>query len=88
MKKNYEQLGLKPNLIIGNALNVMSKLSDKYTVAYVDPPYASGIYQETVEKLQNLADFIILEHPADMQSECEGIIKRKKYGDKMITYIK
>lgn len=88
LKKNYEQLGLKPNLIIGNALNVMSKLSDKYTVAYVDPPYASGIYQETVEKLQNLANFIILEHPADMQTVFEGIIKRKKYGDKMITYIK
>ena len=66
----------------------MSKLSDRYTVAYVDPPYASAIYQETVKRLQNLANFIILEHPADMQMEFEGIIKRKKYGDKMITYIK
>ena len=33
LKKNYENLGLKPDLIVGNALNLIPKLQSKYDVA-------------------------------------------------------
>ena len=88
LKKNYENLGLKPNLIIGNALSLIPKLQSKYDVAYVDPPYSAGIYEETLVALQGRADIIILEHPVNMECFFENIIKQKKYGDKYLTYIK
>ena len=88
LKKNYENLGLKPNLIIGNALSLIPKLQSKYDVAYVDPPYSAGIYEETLVALQGRADIIILEHPVNMECFFENIIKQKKYCDKYLTYIK
>lgn len=88
IKKNYEALNLKPDLILGNALGVIPKLSLKYDVAYVDPPYAADIYEETLELLKNKAEIIILEHPSTLKFEIEGIIKEKEYGDKTITYIR
>lgn len=87
IKKNYEQLGIKPNLIIGNALNIIPKLTQKYTVAYVDPPYASGIYEDVYEQLKDVANIIVLEHPEKLKLEIVDITKQKKYGDKIITYI-
>ena len=88
IRKNYETLKLKPDLILGNALNILPKLDSKYNVAYVDPPYAAGIYEETFEKLQNKAEIIILEHPSALKFDIENIIKQKEYGDKTITYIR
>lgn len=88
IKKNYENLGLKPNLIIGNALTLIPKLSMKYDVAYVDPPYSAGIYHDTVAVLKDFANIIILEHPINMECSFENIFKQKKYGDKLLTYIK
>ncbi len=88
IKKNYEQLKLKPDLIIGNSLNIIPKLNKKYNVAYVDPPYASGIYEEITGALKNTAEIIILEHPTSIKFDFENIIKQKQYGDKTITYIK
>lgn len=88
LKKNYENLGLKPNLIIGNALSLIPKLQSKYDVAYVDPPYSAGIYEETLVALQGRADIITLEHPVNMECSFVNIIKQKKYGDKYLTYIK
>lgn len=88
LKKNYENLGLKPDLIVGNALNLIPKLQSKYDVAYVDPPYSAGIYEDTLIALQGRADIIILEHPVNMECSFENLIKQKKYGDKYLTYIK
>ena len=88
IRKNYETLKLKPDLILSNALNILPKLDSKYNVAYVDPPYAARIYEETLEKLQNKAEIIILEHPSVLKFDIENIIKQKEYGDKTITYIR
>lgn len=88
IKKNYETLGIKPELIIGNSLNVLQRLDNTYTVAYVDPPYSAGIYEETVSRLKDMSELIILEHPADMECPFDEIVKQKKYGDKLLTYIK
>lgn len=88
LKNNYVSLGLKPDLIVGNAINLIPKLSKKYDVAYVDPPYTAGIYDTTLQVLQGHVDIIILEHPSDMECSYDNIIKQKRYGDKLLTYIR
>jgi len=87
LKRNYEQLGINADIILGNALNILPKLDKKYTIAYVDPPYQSGIYEDILKLLEDKARFIILEHPSNIKFDFDNIVKQKKYGDKTITYI-
>ena len=88
IKSNFSNIGVECNLILGDSLKMISKLENKYTVAYVDPPYQSGLYREVVEKLEHICEFIVLEHPTNIEIDFDNIIKQKKYGDKIITYIK
>jgi len=88
IKKNYSNLNLKPNLFIGDSLKLVDKLPEKHTVAYVDPPYFSGLYEDIMQKLSEHCDIIILERNQDVNISDYDVIKEKKYGDKIITYIK
>lgn len=88
IKKNYSNINLKPNLFVGDSLKLIDKLSEKYTVGYVDPPYFSGLYEDVMEKLSEKCEYIILERNQDVDILDYNVIKEKKYGDKIITYIK
>jgi len=87
IKNNYKSLGLKADLYIGDSLKLIKKLTDKYNVIYIDPPYMSGIYEQCLNVI-NTADLIILEHVTDVDTSNYEIIKQKKYGDKYITFLK
>lgn len=84
LKKNYETLGLKPNLTISDALKY--KTLQNFDVIYIDPPYYAGIYEQII---QNLPKFkiCIIEHPKTVEISISGIIKQKNYGDKMLTFL-
>lgn len=92
LKENYEKLGVNPNIKIGDSLK--QKITDKFDVIYIDPPYFSGIYDKALEKIKNdnlLAEdgIVILEHVADVQWENLdfSLIKQKKYSGKTITFL-
>lgn len=92
LKENYEKLGVKPNVKIGDSLK--QKITDKFDVIYLDPPYFSGIYEKALEKIKKdslLAKdgIVILEHVADVQwNNLEfKLIKQKKYSGKNITFL-
>lgn len=94
LKENYENIKLKPNLIIGDSLKVLPKLSEKFDVIYIDPPYYSGIYEECLKKISensllNSDGIVILEHVAEVDWEESGfeLIKQKKYGAKRVTFL-
>lgn len=94
LKENYENIKLKPNLVIGDSLKVLPKLSEKFDVIYIDPPYYSGIYEECLKKISensllNFDGIVILEHVAEVNWEESGfeLIKQKKYGDKFVTFL-
>ena len=86
IKKNYGSLGLKPNLVIGDSLKIMSKNDEFFDVIYIDPPYQSGIY-EKVLKLAN-GGIIIVEHSQEVDFTGFELIKQKTYGSTKVTYLK
>ena len=87
LKKNYALFNETPELVIGNAISVLTKLDRKFDVAFVDPPYESGLYEEVINRLLDIAEVIVVEHPTNLELNIEGIKKQKKYGDKFISYI-
>ena len=89
IKSNFKKYDNSLELIVGDSLKVATKIEKKFDVIYIDPPYYSGIYEQSLEAIKNIrAKIIILEHVTDVDFKSYEIIKQKKYGDKFITYIK
>lgn len=94
LKENYSKIKIEPNLILGDSLKIMPKIKEKFDVIYIDPPYFSGIYEESLKKIKensllNPDGIVILEHVTEINWEELGfkLIKQKKYSDKFITYL-
>lgn len=95
IKENYKRLGLEPNLVFGDSLKVLKKFNQKFDVIYIDPPYFSGIYEQSLKlikekELFNPSGIIILEHVIEINPQDFGFekIKEKTYSNKKITFIK
>lgn len=90
IKSNFKQYEKDNNikLILGDSLKVCTKLNQKFDVIYIDPPYFSGIYEDSLKAVQNICNnIIILEHVTEIDLTDFEIIKQKKYGDKFITFL-
>lgn len=92
IKSNFSKYEKKHNikLIFGDSLKIVPKFNDKFDVIYIDPPYFSGIYEDSITAVQNISSgLVILEHVTDFDIPKDfEIIKRKKYGEKFITFLK
>ena len=92
LKKNYASLGLKPNCYVGDSIKVVPKIEKTFDVIYIDPPYASDLYEKSLQIIKTcnlLKDkgIIILEHSKPLDF-CEfELIKKKIYSQKMVTYL-
>lgn len=86
IKKNYENLGIIPNLKIGDSLKLIEKTDIFFDIAYVDPPYASGIYEKVFGLLDGKAKIIIAEHSEQLNIENFTLIKTKNYGGKALSF--
>ena len=87
LKKNYETLGLKPDLKIGDSLKLLKQNSDDFDVIYIDPPYKSGIYEEIISMIDRDA-LIIAEHSEDIAPTNVTLIKEKNYGGKRVSFFR
>ena len=88
IKSNYKNFSPAPILIQGDSLKVVLTIDRLFDVIYIDPPYYSGVYENSLEVVKNIAgNIIVLEHVADVNFDGFEIIKQKKYGDKFITYV-
>ncbi len=95
IKKNYELLGLVPNIICSDSLKQLKLLDKKFDVIYVDPPYFAEFYDSVLELILscdvlNKEGFVIIEYPESVKVNTAGyeIVKQKKYGDKIISFLK
>lgn len=82
IKKNYELLGLKANLFIGDSLKYINRIRN-FDVIYIDPPYESGIYEKIMPEIKN--GIVVIEHSAKLNTDGFTVIKEKNYGGKLIT---
>jgi len=76
-------------LILGDSLKVCPNLTRKFDVIYIDPPYFAGIYEKSLELIKDTCGgIVILEHVTEIEIPKNfKIIKQKKYGDKIITFL-
>lgn len=86
IKSNFKKFENSPKLIISDSLK--TKFTEKFDVIYIDPPYFSGIYEDSLNAIKDISDgIVILEHVTDVDFQEFEIIKQKKYGDKFITFL-
>jgi 16S rRNA (guanine(966)-N(2))-methyltransferase RsmD len=61
----------------------------RFNIVYIDPPYFSGIYEQSLDVASKVCKgIIILEHVVELDLTAYDVLKQKKYGDKYITFIK
>ena len=89
IKSNFKHFSPVPELLIGDSLKIIPKLNKKFDVIYIDPPYFSGVYEQSLEAIKSAAaNIIILEHVTNVDFSGYEVLKQKKYGNKFITYLK
>lgn len=95
LKENYTNLKIPPDFLFGDSLKIIPKITRQFDVIYLDPPYQSGIYEETLKKIKenNLLKegaIIVLEHSVDVSwQECGfELIKQKRFADKLVTFLR
>lgn len=91
LKCNYKNLGLVPNLKIGDSLKLLKKTSSDFNVVYIDPPYYSGIYDEIFLELENIRFkncIIVVEHSEPLNKKSFELIKEKNYGGKLVSFFR
>ncbi len=85
IRKNYGSLKLNADLTVGDSIHLIEKLNKAYDVVYVDPPYQSGIYEKILSKINGR--IIILEHACDINFKDFNLVKQKKYGSNIVSYL-
>lgn len=94
IKKNLEAAELTENaeVISSDSISFLKRCDDKFDIAYLDPPYRTGLLQKALELLpsfMNRGGKIICEHPRDEElPESIGefaVKKHYKYGKIMLS---
>lgn len=83
--KNYNQLGLSPDLQIGDSIKLIAKLDKEYDVVYIDPPYMSNLYESILENIRG--GIIVVEGVKDINFSAFKHLKTKNYGGKFVSYL-
>lgn len=89
IKKNYQTLGLNPNLKIGDSLKLIENIEQNFDIIYIDPPYYSGVYEDVFSRLNKNSlqeSIIIAEHSEPLDIENFDLIKEKNYGGKLVSF--
>lgn len=90
LKSNYKKFSSKREIVfvVGDAVKIASKQSQKFDVVYIDPPYFSGVYETSLAAVKNIAEIVILEHVVDVDFSEWEVLKQKNYGGKIVTFLK
>ncbi len=94
VRRNLEQTGLygSAEIVADDSIAFLGKCEKRFDIAYLDPPYGTGLLQRALDilpALMNKGGRIICEHPNDEElPESSGdfaVKKRYRYGKIMLT---
>ena len=86
IKKNYSNLGIAPNLKIGDSTKLIKKMDKIFDVVYIDPPYKSDAYKLILPFVKGC--IVVVEHDEEVDFGDFEVIKQKNYGGKFVTFLK
>ena len=66
-------------------LKLIENSKKNYDVVYVDPPYASDIYEQILPKLNST--YVVAEHSHPLEFNNYTLFKQKNYGGKMVSIL-
>ena len=84
IKENYKLLGQEAEFLNIDTLNF--KTDREFDVVYIDPPYYAGIYEQILKILPEFK-ICVIEHPEEVVIKEYNLLKQKKYGDKLLTFL-
>ncbi|MBE6801879.1 MAG: 16S rRNA (guanine(966)-N(2))-methyltransferase RsmD [Ruminococcaceae bacterium] len=92
-EENLENTGFRSSAktVLGNSLDYLDRTSERYDIAFLDPPYRAGLMEDAIERVRlHIADagIIVCETAADevLPEDIEGFTsKRYKYGKIALT---
>lgn len=88
IKSNFKKFPHSPQLLTGDSLKIAGRMQEKFDVIYIDPPYYSGVYEESLNAIKHISGgVVILEHTVEVDFSDWELIKQKKYGDKFVTFL-
>ena len=89
LKNNLDKyrLGKNIEIILADSIKYTKSTDKIFDVVYIDPPYFSGIYEQSLNSVKNKAKLVILEHVTDVDFTEYEIIKQKRYGNKIVSFI-
>lgn len=92
IKSNFSVYEKENNLtlILGDSLNICKKMNQKFDVIYIDPPYYSGVYEKSLEIIENISyGIVVVEHVVEIKIPPHlDLVKQKKYGDKYVSFLR
>ena len=94
-KKNLSEISNDSKVINADYKTALSILDEKFDIILVDPPYASGFYDDVLSTIfeKNLLSengIIVCEHPNGMafKNDSFEIFDQKRYGTVTLTYFR
>ena len=92
-EENLEHTGFRncAKTVLGNSLDYLDRTSERYDIAFLDPPYKAGLMEDAIERVRlHIAEngIIVCETASDevLPEEIEGFTsKRYKYGKIALT---
>jgi len=98
VRRNAElaRVAERSEFVLADALSYLERVSVRFDVVFLDPPYNTGLLEKTTAKIAQrklLSENGIIVAESEVQGEepiCEGfdIIKRAKYGKTVIFVLK
>lgn len=90
LRDNYSKFANESiKLFKADSLKFVKNIDKKYDVIYLDPPYYSGVYETSLAAINHISSgIVIVEHITDVNFEGFELIKQKKYGNKLVSFLR
>jgi 16S rRNA (guanine(966)-N(2))-methyltransferase RsmD len=94
VEKNLRDTGLikSAKILFGGYESVLEKIEGTFDFIFIDPPYRAGLYEDVIARIRNKGLLkpggrMVVEHTIDAVFQDKGILKTKKYGNTLVSFV-